>query len=378
MTISCQRNKFEIPEAITYLDCAYMSPLPRKTIAAGRAGLDKKAQPWTITGDDFFDLSERLRAQMADLTHANAADFALISSVSYGMAVIAKNLDLPKGSKILLLDRQFPSNVYPWRDLAARAGAEIIYLSPETGQSWTDAVLAAIDGETSLLALPQVHWIEGAELDLIAIGKKARANEALLVLDLTQSLGAVQFSVAAVDPDYFVVANYKWLLGPYSTGFLYAAPRHQGGQPLEQCWQSRFGSENFADLTQYTDQMADGARRYDMGERSNFALLPAVEASLAQLLEWGVDNIEHSLRDITKQLATIAAKHGLQPEITSPRAANYLSLKLPVNAPSDILQQARAASVYFSHRGDRLRITPHLWINQQDLHRFDQTLGSIF
>ncbi|PHR58372.1 MAG: aminotransferase [Robiginitomaculum sp.] len=355
-----------------------MSPLPRKTILAGRVGLQKKAQPWTITGDDFFDLSERLRAQMAELTHAKAGDFALVPSVSYGMAVIAKNLELPEGSKVLILDRQFPSNVYPWRDLATRTGAEIIHISPEAGHSWTEAVLAAIDGETALLALPQVHWIEGAELDLIAIGKKARANGALLVLDLTQSLGAVPFSVTAVDPDYFVVANYKWLLGPYSTGFLYAAPRHQSGQPLEQCWQSRFGSENFAELTQYTDQLAAGARRYDMGERSNFALLPAVEASLAQLLEWGVENIEHSLRNITDQLASIAAKHGLQPDMASPRAANYLSLKVPTDAPSDILQQARAAGLYFSHRGDRLRITPHLWVNQQDLHRFDQTLGNIF
>ncbi|VAV87462.1 Cysteine desulfurase [hydrothermal vent metagenome] len=378
MILPCQRDKFDIPSDVTYLDCAYMSPLPKQTLLAGEAGLHKKAQPWRITGDDFFDLGEQLRGQMAQMVSAKTLDFALIPSVSYGMSVIAKNLNLNKGAEVLVLAQQFPSNIYPWLELCQQQAANLNMVSAKSGQSWTEAVLAAICPQTALLALPHVHWIDGGLLDLVAIGKAARAVGAVLVLDLTQSLGAVPFNVREVDPDFFVVANYKWLLGPYSTGFLYAAKRQQNGTPLEQCWQSRKGAENFAGLTQYTDQLSAGASRYDMGERSNFAALPAVAASLAQLLDWGVKNITETLGQTTKTLAKIAQQHGLHSASTGPRAPHYLSLQIPKNAPPDLLIRARAQGVYFSHRGERLRITPHLWVNDADMTRFDQVLDSLF
>jgi selenocysteine lyase/cysteine desulfurase len=377
MILPSQRDLFDIPPDIAYFDCAYMSPLPLMTLAAGEAGLHKKARPWTIDGSDFFELCEVLRGQMAELAGGETQDYALIPSVSYGMGVVANNLDLARHSEILVLDRQFPSNVYPWGPLAARTGAKLRTLLPKDGQSWTDVVLAAICEQTSLIALPHVHWIDGEQLDLVTIGKASRSHGAALVLDLTQSLGALPFCVQEVDPDFMVVANYKWMLGPYSTGFLYAAKRQQNGTPLEQCWQSRAGSENFAGLTAYTDALSPGATRYDMGERSNFAALPAVQASIAQLLDWGVKNISQTLQETTNQLAEIASSHGLPVISSSQRAPHYLSLQLPKNASADLLVRARAQGVYFSHRGDCLRVTPHLWVTDADIQRFDRVLSTL-
>jgi len=378
MILPCQRDKFDIPAQIAYFDCAYMSPLPLASLEAGKQGLAKKAQPWRIGGEDFFGLCEVLRSQMARLVDAEPADFALIPSVSYGMAVIAQNLNLPAGSEILLLDHQFPSNVYPWRELAATSGAVIRTVCATPQISWTEAILDNITPATSLIALPHVHWIDGGLLDLVAIGQAARKVGAALVLDLTQSLGAVPFSMREVQPDFMVVANYKWMLGPYSTGFLYAAKGQQTGKPLEQCWQSRADAENFAGLTAYTDQLSTGATRYDMGERSNFASLPAIEASLSQILQWGVTEIAETLSGITEKLGDIAQTHGLHRAHTGERAPHYVSVQLPKNAPDDLLNRARAEGVYFSHRGERLRITPHLWVNDADLDRFDRVLGDIF
>jgi selenocysteine lyase/cysteine desulfurase len=372
--MDCQRHLFDIPMDVAYLDCAFMGPLMGKVLAAGRGGLARKARPWMLGTDDFFEDAIRLRALMATLMHANAADFALIPSVSYGMAVAARNLHIEAGSEILVLERQFPSNVYIWKDKARASNASFNTLSRRTGQSWTEVVIDAIGPQTSIIALPNVHWIDGGILDLEIIGEKARRQGAALVLDLTQSLGALDFDAMAVDADFTVMANYKWLLGPYSTGFLHVAERHHQGVALEQCWQSRKGSENFAGLTDYHDILAPGAERFDMGERCNFALLPAVEAALSQILEWGVNNITEQTRQHTAHIASIANALGLSSEDEPLRAPHYLSLQLPADAPQNLQQSLRAQNVFVSHRGDRLRVTPHVWVNDTDIERFGAAL----
>ncbi len=374
--MDCQRHLFDIPVDIAYLDCAYMGPLMGQVLAAGRGGLSRKARPWELTTDDFFGDANRLRALMAQLMNGRAQDFALIPSVSYGMAVAAKNLDVAAGSEVLVLDRQFPSNVYAWREKARANNAALNTVSRDEGQSWTEVVLDAIGPQTSVVALSHVHWIDGGVIDLVAVGQKARTHGAALVLDLTQSLGALPFDAAAVDADFTIVANYKWLLGPYSTGFLHVAERHHHGLPLEQCWQSRDRAENFAGLTDYHDDMSAGATRYDMGERCNFALLPAAEAALTQILSWGVENISKTAGRHTAHLADIAKDYGLHGDDEPLRAPHYLSLRLPDDAPDDLQQLLRAQNVFVSRRGDRLRITPHVWVNEADIERFGAALKS--
>lgn len=368
--MDCQRDKFDIPLDIAYFDCAYMGPLMGKVLAAGRGGLSRKARPWEMTVDDFFGDCERLRALMARMMHGRSADFAFIPSVSYGMAVAAKNIKLEAGSEILLLDRQFPSNVYVWREKARASNAHITTLSRRFGQSWSEVVLNAIGPQTGLIALPNVHWIDGGVIDLVAVGEKARAHGATLVLDLTQSLGALAFDAQAVDADFTVMANYKWLLGPYGSGFLHVAERHHNGIALEQCWQSRAGAQNFAALTDYHDNIISGAARFDMGERSNFALLPAVEAAITQILDWDVREISAKISMHTVALAQIAADFGLHAEAEPIRAPHYLSLKLPTDTPDDLIPTLRAHNVFVSRRDDRLRVTPHVWVNDADIERF--------
>jgi selenocysteine lyase/cysteine desulfurase len=125
-----------------------------------------------------------------------------------------------------------------------------------------------------------VQWTTGGWLDLGQISSVCRQHGTALVLDLTQSLGVFPFDAESVQPDFAVAATYKWLLGPYSYGVLYVAPQWHGGKPLEENWIQRANARDFARLIQYTDQYERGARRFDMGERANFALVPAVARAL--------------------------------------------------------------------------------------------------
>ena len=174
-----------------------------------------------------------------------------------------------------MLDEQFPSNYYPWERRVEETGASLKVVAWPENQDWTAAVLNSLTAEVAIAALPNVHWTSGGRLDLVRIGEACRKQGTALALDLTQSLGALPFSAKEVQPDFAVAASYKWLLGPYSVGLLYVAPKWHSGIPLEENWIPRANSEDFSSLILYTKEYAAGARRFDMGERSNFALLPA-------------------------------------------------------------------------------------------------------
>lgn len=365
--IACQRALFDIEEGTAYLDCAKMSPLSRMAIEAGRLGLERKAHPWNVRAEHFFDESEEVRGLFARLIGAEADDVAIVPSVSYAMATVMGNVPVAAGQKIVTLADDFPSGILASRALAQRAEARVVTVErPEAG-SWSTAILEAIDRDTALVVAPHTHWVCGTLIDLEAIGRRCRSVGAALVLDTTQSTGALPLDLAAVDPDYLVATSYKWLMGPYSLGFLYVAPRHQQGRPLEEAWIVRRNAHDFRSLCDYDERFAAGARRFDMGERANFALLPVAGAAIGQLLEWGVADIAETLGAMTGRIEARL----LEREVTGQegRAPHFLSVRFPGGLPEGIEARLAAADVHVSVRGERMRITPHLYNDEADAER---------
>jgi len=367
--IPCQRHLFDIPDDRAYLDCAKMAPLSHGVMVAGRAGLEAKARPWEIEARDFFTESERVRALYARLIGVRASDVAIIPAVSYGLAIVSANVTLAGGQSIVLVAEDFPSSVFAARAMAERDGADVVTVARPVAGNWTEAVLDAIGEDAGLVVVPHVHWVCGTRFDLEMIGRRCRAVGALLVLDTTQSTGALPLDIAAVDPDYQIAAGYKWLMGPYSLGFLYVAPRHQGGRPIEQGWITRRGSEDFRRLIDYSPVMEPDARRFDMGERSNFALLPAAGAAIEQLIQWGVADIAETLGAFTEAIAARLAGRGIEAAPLEARGPHFLSVRHPEGWPDGIGGALAEAKVHVSLRGDRMRITPHLYNHDGDVDR---------
>lgn len=365
-----QRHLFDIPDGVAYFNTATMGPMTTASVEAGQKGLARKLHPWTIPDTEFFADTERLRPLLAELIGADTDDIAFSPSVSYSLATAARNLPLSKNQEILLLEDQFPSNVYTWRELAKDTGATIRTVGAHGNETLSDALLGAIGPQTGIVACAHVRWTDGAILDLAAIGKRCREVGAALVLDLTQSCGALDFDVKAVQPDFVAVAAYKWLLAPYATGFLYVAPQHRSGTPLEQNWITREGSSNFARLIDYTDNYGPGAQRFDMGERSNFALLPSFESAVRTVLGWGVANIQETLGARNAALAEQLAGIGLTCPPENERGPHYLCPLLPGHVPEDLTARLKEDGIFVSRRGDRLRITQHLFTSDADVEHF--------
>lgn len=380
LSLPSQRHLFDIPRDVAWLNCAYMSPLMNSAVAAGDSGIRRKARPWSITPPDFFGEPEETRALFGRIVGCAGDDVSIVPSASYGIAVAAANVPVAAGQEIVVLEDQFPSNVYVWRRKAEEAGARLRTVAraeaagPNGVLDWTSALLDAIGEATAAVAVPNCLWTDGSLVDLETVGKAARRHGAALVLDLTQSAGVMPFDVEAVQPDFAVAATYKWLLGPYSLGFLYAAPRRQAGRPIEENWITRAGSEDFARLVDYQDAYEPGARRYDMGERSNFHLMPIAAAALRQILDWGVGRIAATLAARSRDIVARAAGLGFTTPPEEFRAPHFLGLRHAGGIPSTLLPALRERGVHVSVRGDSIRVTPHVYNDDEDVERLFEGL----
>jgi selenocysteine lyase/cysteine desulfurase len=375
--LPCQRHLFDIPDDVAYLNCAYMSPLMKPALEAGTAGLARKAHPWELTPDKFFTGSDEFRTTAAQLLDCSADCIAIVPSASYGIATAARNVPVKKGQSILVLAEQFPSNYYSWQRLTEETGASLKVVAWPENNDWTAAVLDSLTADVAVAALPHVQWTSGGRLDLVRIGEACRKLGAALVLDLTQSLGALPFSVRGVQPDFAVAASYKWLLGPYSVGLLYVAPKWDGGMPLEENWIQRANARDFSSLILYTEDYDAGARRFDMGERSNFALLPAAVRAMKQLLEWEVAQISETAGALNRQLAKAAADIGFSAPSEPWRAPHYLALRREEAIPKELPEMLAREKVFVSVRGSSIRVAPHVYNTPEDCERLIACLRRI-
>ena len=364
-----QRAAFGVPPEIAYFNTANMSPQLHAVRAAGEEALRRRGRPWEISAGDWFTDVERLRALFGRLVGADAEGIALVPATSYGFAVAARNLPLRAGDRVVVLAGEYPSGIYTWRAATRAAGAEIVTVHRQAGQTWTEAVLEVLDERVGVVSVPQVHWTDGALVDLDAVSARSHEIGASLVIDGSQSIGAMPFDVARPRPDFVVSVGYKWLLGPFGVGYLYVAEQHRGGEPVEQNWIVRDGSEDFARLVDYRDEYQPGARRFDVGGRTKFELVPMAIAALEQLHSWRVDRIAAALTPLTARIAEEARQLGLDPLPAARRGPHLLGVTLPPARRADVLAALAGAGCYASVRGGSLRIAPHLHITDADVAR---------
>jgi selenocysteine lyase/cysteine desulfurase len=372
-----QRHLFDLPENHAYLNCAYTAPLLKTAVRAGVEAIEAKRAPWTIKSDDFFSTVENLRGLFARLVGCTPDDVAVVPAASYGLATAAKNLPVSEGQSIVVLQDQFPSNVYSWMNLAETRRAVLRTVPRPANSDWTSALLDEIDANTAIVAASHNHWTDGTVVDLVRVGEQCRSVGAALVVDGAQSLGAVPFSVPDIRPDFLASIAHKWLLGPYSMGFCYMDPKWHEGTPLEENWLSRAGSEDFSRLVDYQEGYQPGARRYDVGEVSNFILSPIAAAALAQILEWGVEQIAETLRAKTDAIADRAEEMGLLVADREFRAPHMIGLTKSGGFSGELAKILALEKVYVSVRGESVRVAPHVYTNDDEIDRLFYALRKV-
>jgi len=366
------RALFDLPGHIAYLACAAQSPIPRVAQAAGLRGLERKFHPWDAHRmEDLEAVAEDCRGLFGGLIGATAEDIAIVPAASYGIAVAAANLPLARQQAVLLLEGQYPSDYYAWQAKAAAAGATLKVVPRPADGDWTQAALACLTPEVAIAALPPSHWTDGGALDLVVLGAACRRVGAALVVDATQAVGAQPFDVALVRPDFLVCSGYKWLFCPYTLAFLYVAPAHQQGRPLEEHAGARAGWEG------YHEAYLPGARRFDMGERLNHVNIPMAAAALRLVSGIGPAAVAAGLRPLTDRVAGLAVERGWRTPPAAHRVAHYIGLRRAQPFPPTVEQHLRARDLHVSPRGGGLRVAPWLFATPDEIDRLFRALDEV-
>ena len=371
-----QKHLFDLSKEITYLNGAYMAPQLKSVTEIGLQAVLRKVQPYTILPEDFFTEKEILKQRFATLIKASDyRNIAIIPSVSYGIANAAINIPIKKGDEIILVDEQFPSNVYVWKEVAKKNNAVIKVIQPpksyeNRGKRWNESILQAISEKTAVIALPHIHWADGTLFDLKAIREKTKNVQAMLVVDGTQSVGALPFSVQEIEPDALICGGYKWLLGPYSIGVAYYSDAFNNGTPIEHNWMNRYNSEDFTRLTNYEDRYQEKAARYSVGESSNFILTPMMTKAIEQLIAWQPKNIQEYCKHISQSTVQKLRELGCFIEDDSYRAHHLFGIYLPENIPlEEIKKILKRENIIVSYRGNAIRISCNVYNTEKDFEK---------
>ncbi|MBA7468000.1 hercynylcysteine sulfoxide lyase [subsurface metagenome] len=377
--LASQRHLFEMPRQICYLNSASYSPLPLRTLEAGRAAVMRKGQPWALDAGFANAQYERTRAAAARLINASPDDVALIASVGYGVSTAAKLVTIPRGTRVVVLENDHSSPVLEWHLRAEQQGFAVETIREPGDGDWTSAILAAIErpnaAPVALASISSLHWSEGGLIDLAAVGAALRRRGALFLIDTTQSCGVIDLDVTSLDPDFVIFPTYKWLIGPYGRAFIYVAKRHQNGVPLEQTSSGRrdVRAENavyFAD----TSYVAN-ARRFDMGERDFFVSLEMAAIGMEMMAEWGASAVVERLAMLTGRIAQGLQERGIAVPDQRFRAPHLLCLKFAGGIPAGLAEGLAADGIYVACRIGRLRISPHVYNDETDADRFVAALA---
>jgi selenocysteine lyase/cysteine desulfurase len=378
-----QRTAFSIPRDTTYLNCAYMGPLPKKVEAAGIEAMKRKRNPGDISPSDFFSEAEILRKEFSRLINIkDPKRTVIIPSASYGIANAVKNIPLSKGQEVIVVSEEFPSDYYPWVVRCQETGATIKTISPpdtlqRRGEQWNARIIEAINSKTKVVAISVVHWSDGTLFNLPEIRKRTRDVGAALVLDGTQAIGAMPFDVEQIQPDALVCVAYKWLLGPYSMGLAYYGPMFDNGKPIEESWMNRLNSEDFRSLVQYNSNYKEGSLRYEVGEHSSFIHVPMLIESLSLISKWKPANIQKYCASIISEPIKMLREAGYWIEDNDSRGQHLFGIRLPAHV--DIEKMAarfKKNKVFVSLRGNAIRVAVNVYNTKADVEKLADLLLS--
>jgi selenocysteine lyase/cysteine desulfurase len=297
------------------------------------------------------------------------------------VATAAKVLTVAAGSRVLVLADDHSSPVLEWMARAEARGFTVETVQRPGNGDWTEALAEAIArpgaAPIALASISSVHWSDGGVIDLGRIANALRAQGASLLIDATQSVGVLPLDVRALDPDFVAFPTYKWLVGPYGRAFLYVAKRHQGGIPLEQTSYGRRSvraeqSTYFAD----TRYVAD-ARRFDMGERDHFITLEMASIGMEMIAAWGAPSIGARLASLTERIAAGLRETDVVVPDALVRAPHILSLSFPEGPANALVERLAAQNIYVAPRLGRMRISPHVYNDEEDADRFVAALRSL-
>ena len=367
------RKEFADFDDVTYLDAATQGPLPLASAQAAKEALEWKKLPFLIPNGTYFDLPDRIRASIAKIIHAEPDDIALTSGASAGFAAVAAGIDWKKGDEVIVARGEFPAHFATWLPYEKAGKLTVNVIAPAERFISADDYLPAISARTRIVSASLVRFDNGARLDARRVADACHAAGALFLLDASQCAGALPIDVGATGADFLVSSGYKWLLGPYGTGFFWARREWSDRLPDGPVyWQSLEGADNFHGLPLDALRVRAGARRWDSPETASFTNLAAFDASLSLVNSAGTDKIYEHAASLSRLVAERLPKDRcvLASPSNSERRGQFVCVAArSPEKTADLFKKLREEKIIVCLREGVLRISPHIYNTEHDVLR---------
>ncbi len=361
-----------------YLNNASIGPIPERTRRILDAFNAKRTAPHLLPDRDLFAGLQAARDAAARLINADTGEIALATNTGYGLNLAARALPLTRGDRVILSDREFPANVYPWLMLR-KQGIEVT-LAPCTSEGWPDEefLLSTLrDPRVKVLAVSFVQFSNGFKADLKKLGAAARANGTILVVDGIQGVGNSVLDVRETPVDILDCGGQKWLLSPWGSGFVYVRKELIPTlEPAMTGWMAFEGTDDFSRLTEYNPTFRADARRFEM------ITLPYQEfyglsQSVDLLLEIGIPEIAEVTRSLHEPILKWADARGMR--IASPRDERHRSAILCIapDAAVEAFHAIKRARIVCSLREGAIRLSPHCYNTVGEMEKVLEVLEGL-
>lgn len=374
------RSEFGDFEGVAYLDAAGQGPLPLKAVRASQAALEWKKLPYRIPESEYFGLPDRIRALLARLMHGQAAEFAITSGASSGMAVIAASFDWQPDDEVLIGRGEFPAHFSTFMPLADAGRMRAKIVEPRDRFLRSSDYIERFTPHTRMVSASLVRFDDGARLDAENLAAACRQAGVLLLLDMSQCACGIPVNLRAMGADFAVSSGYKWLLSPYGTGFFWVNKDSMDRlRPGPFYWKALEGARNFHALGMDHFRPVAGASRWDAPETAAFTNLAAMQASLELIDSIGIEAIaEHNRRLIAELIERLPRDTCV---LASPPQAEDRGSFLSIAARKpervkELYARLRAAQVIVSLREGRLRIAPYLYNTERDIAKLIGVLST--
>ncbi len=374
-----RKEWFEFEDA-TYLNVAEQGPMPRVAIRAVQTALEWKKFPHKIPSSAYFELPNRARASIAQLIGGKREEIALTTGASGGMAAVANGLDWTGDEEVIIAKGEFPAQFATWKPMEAQGRLRVKMISPRERFITADDFIAAMGPKTRLVSASLVRFDDGSLLDASRVARACHERGALLLLDASQCAGAIPIDVAQLGADFMAVAAYKWLLGPFGTGFFWARSELIAKMRIGPFyWMALEGADDFHSLSLLVEEArpARGARRWDVPETASYFNLSALDASLEFLLKIGVETIAAHNRNLIEQMFERLPRDSCvkaSPADASRRGPYGCFAARTKEKTAELYEKLRKNNVIVSLREGNLRISPHLFNNERDLDKLIATV----
>ena len=367
------RQEWHEFEGVTYLNLAGQSPIPKAAIKALQNAVEWKKFPQRIPDTAFFDVPNRVRASIAKLVGGRPEEVALTTGASTGAAAVAYGLDWRAGDEVITGSAEFPLQYSTWRPMEEREGIRLKLVEPAGAFHTAEDFIAALTAKTRLVSVSHVRFDNGAMLDAARLAEACHRQGALLLLDVSQSAGAVPIDVERSGADFLVCAGYKWLLGPFGTGFFWCRRAQlKAMRPGPFYWMAAEGADNFSALACSDPKPAEAARRWDAAETASYYNLAALETSLELVLRAGTAAIaehNHNLIDLLFSRLPLDRCVPASPAERARRGPYGCFQARNADKTRDLYEKLRKENVITSLREGKIRISPYLYNNERDIDR---------